>query len=213
MSETKSDTDNETGKAPIAVEKDTEINTAKPVAKPTFVLEPVLETVRRNLQSGLQSARGSIERGIEDARRNITEGIETARRNLNEGAETARRNLSEGVESARRNIGEGAESARTNIVSGLETARVGINSGLISAQQSLGGTTVTPDETATITRHAEYMDEKAAAPHNDTPPAYESLEVTTARLERQVAERGLVNTGRRAGVEGQESGVVPGNEK
>lgn len=210
MSGTKSDIDNETGKAPIVVEKDPEINTAKPVAKPTFAMEPVQETVRRNLQSGLELARRSIKRGMEDARRNIAEGMETARRNLNEGAETARRNLGEGVESARRNIGEGAESARTNIVSGLETARVGINSGLISAQQSLGGTTVTPDETATITRHAEYMDE---GPHNDKPPAYESLEVTTARLERQVAERGLVNTDSRPGVEGQESGVVPGNEK
>jgi len=151
--------------------------------------EPVLENLRRNLQFGLQTAREGIEKGIEDARRNLTEGYYSARKDINSG-----------IDDARRNIGEGVESARTNLASGLETARVGINSGLVSAQESLGGTSSvsTTGTRATITRPVEYADEKGVVQESEASPRYESLEQSLDW---------------RSGAEGQESGVVPPNEK
>ena len=174
-------------KTPTVSDKSPE--SANPAAKHSSGSdEPILENLRRNLESGFQSALESIEKGLEDARRNLTEGYYSARKEIDSG-----------IEDTRRNIGEGVESARTNLVSGLETARLGINSGLISAQENLAGTSsASAGGTTTITRPAEYTDEKAASQHSEAPPQYETLGETADW---------------RRGAEGQESGVIPGSEK
>jgi hypothetical protein len=183
MPEPKRDSSKEDEKTPTVSDKSPE--SPKPAANPPTANEPILENLRRNLESGFQSALESIEKGLEDARRNLTEGYYSARKDIDSG-----------IEDTRRNIGEGVESARTNLVSGLETARVGINSGLISAQENLAGTSsASAAGTTPITRPAEYTDEKA---HSEAPPQYDNPGETADW---------------RRGAEGQESGVVPGSEK
>ena len=196
------DASNETDEIPSVTQMNELVNNGKALAKSPLSNEPVLGTVRRNVQSGLQSARKSIEQGLEDANRNLTEGYKSARRGINSGIEDGRRNIVEGVESARRNI-----------VSGLETARVGINAGLISAQESLGERSAESASGRTVTIPAEFTDEKSEMPDHEAPPSYETLEETTAQLESRVADRGLVNLDWRSGTGGQESGILPESEK
>jgi hypothetical protein len=156
--------------------------------------DSILNTVQRNLQSGLNLAHGSIQSGLKDAHRNFKDGLDSAREGLKSG-----------VGDARRNVAEGIETARVNIDFGLESMREGINFGITQVHGAVSGTS-SGSQIAPVTRDVEYIDEKVALQEEDERD--HTLVVMVARLERQIEERGLLAQ-RRFEQSPQENGIVP----
>jgi hypothetical protein len=156
--------------------------------------DSIIDTVQRNIQSGFGSARTNIQSSLEDARRNVKEGMESASEGLKSGMADARRNLAEGI-----------ETARVNIDWGLESMREGISSGLAQAHEAVAGTSGGPPQPR-VTREAEFDDGKAAL-QAEGDEEEDTLNVLTARLERQIKQRGLIKE-QAFHVGQQEEGIV-----